>query len=138
MIFLATLILAALALTSNGSLAAEQAVAQPAVDEIAFWAGRTARDPDDHISATRLGYACLKQAKSSGDFTLYAQAEQAFGEALKRAPGHYTALLGLANARAARHRFQDAIELARQAAEAQPKDPDAFAIIGDAYLGMGR
>jgi tetratricopeptide (TPR) repeat protein len=138
MIFLATLMLAALPLTSYGSLDAEQAATQPAVDEIAFWAGRTARDPDDHISATRLGYACLKQAKTSGDFTLYAQAEQAFGEALKRAPGHYTALLGLANARAARHRFQDAIDLARQAAEAQPKDPDAFAIIGDAYLGMGR
>ena len=129
---LATLLLAAL------PLAQASTAAPPRVDEIAFWAARTARDPDDHISATRLGYACLKEAKTTGDFRLYARAEQSFAEALKRAPGHYTALLGLATARAARHRFEDAIDVARQAAVQQPKDADAYTIIGDAYLGMGR
>jgi len=112
---------------------------RPAVDpEIAFWSARVARDPEDHVSATRLGYACLKAARRTGDFRLYAQAEAALGEALKRSPGHYTALLGLANARSARHRFQEAIDLARQAAAQQPKDADAYTIIGDAYLGMGK
>jgi tetratricopeptide (TPR) repeat protein len=106
--------------------------------EIAFWSARVERDKDDHISATKLGYACLKQARRTGDFRLYAQAEAALSEALRRSPGHYTAVLGLATARAARHRFQDAIDLARQAARSQPKDADAYAIIGDAYLGMGR
>src|SRR4051812_33279202 len=111
---------------------------RPAADpEIAFWSARVARDPEDHVSATRLGYACLKAARRTGDFRLYAQAEAALGEALKRSPGHYTALLGLANARSARHRFQEAIDLARQAAAQQPKDADAYTIIGDAYLGMG-
>jgi hypothetical protein len=48
----------------------------PATDpEIAFWAARTERDKDDHISATKLGYACLKQARKTGDIRLYAQAE---------------------------------------------------------------
>lgn len=106
--------------------------------EIAFWSARVQRDPEDHVSATRLGYACLKQARRTGDFRLYAQAESALTEALRRSPGHYTALLGLATARAARHRFQEAIDLATQAAPAQPTDPDAYTIIGDAYLGMGR
>jgi tetratricopeptide (TPR) repeat protein len=110
----------------------------PVDPEIAFWSARVQRDADDHISATRLGYAYLKQARTTGDFRLYGKAEVALGEALKRSPGHYTALLGLATARAARHRFQDAIDLARQAEATQPKDPDAWAIIGDAYLGMGR
>jgi tetratricopeptide (TPR) repeat protein len=105
--------------------------------EIAFWSARMERDPDDHISATKLGYACLKEARRTGDFRLYTRAEAAMNEALKRAPGHYTALLGLATARAARHRFQEAITIARTAAAAQPKDADAYTIIGDAYLGMG-
>lgn len=111
---------------------------QPVDPEIAFWAARAERDKEDHVSATKLGYACLKEARRTGDFRLYLQAEQALTEALKRSPGHYTALLGLANARAARHRFPEAIDLARQAARGQPADADAYAIIGDAYLGMGR
>ena len=110
----------------------------PADPEIAFWSARVQRDADDHISATKLGYAYLRQARLTGDFRLYGRAEGALSEALKRSPGHYTALLGLATARAARHRFQDAIDVAKQAEAAQPKDPDAWAIIGDAYLGMGR
>jgi tetratricopeptide (TPR) repeat protein len=105
--------------------------------EIAFWSARTERDRDDHISPTKLGYACLKQARKTGDFRLYAQAEAALTEALKRSPGHYTAILGLATARAARHRFHEAIALAQQAAALQPRDADAYTIIGDAYLGMG-
>ena len=104
--------------------------------EIAFWSARVERDRDDHISATKLGYACLKEARRTGDFRLYAEAERALTEALRRSPGHYAALLGLATARAARHRFQDAIDLARQAT-AQGKDPDADAVIGDAFLGLG-
>ena len=121
------------------TLAVTLVLMQTSVDpEVAFWSARVQRDADDHISATKLGYAYLKQARTTGDFRLYGKAESALSEALKRSPGHYTALLGLATARAARHRFQEAIELARQAEAAQPKDPDAWAIIGDAYLGMGR
>lgn len=106
-------------------------------DEVAFWSARVTRDPDDHISATKLGDACLKAARETGDFRFYLQAEHAFSEALKRSDGHYAALLGLARARAARHRFQDAIALARRAATQQPKDADAWAIIGDANLSAG-
>ena len=105
--------------------------------EIAFWSARTERDKEDHVSATKLGYARLKHARKTGDFRFYAEAEAALTEALKRSPGHYTAILGLATARAARHRFPEAIALARQAAPLQPGDADAYTIIGDAYLGMG-
>jgi len=126
--------LTALALTF---LLLQQAPAASVDPEVAFWTARMARDPDDHVSATKLGAACLKAARQTGDFRLYAQAEHALGEALKRSPGHYSALLGLANARAARHRFGDAIALARQAAAQQPKDADPWTIIGDGYLGMG-
>jgi tetratricopeptide (TPR) repeat protein len=116
---------------------AAQTPAPPVDPEIAFWSARTERDKDDHISATKLGYACLKQARKTGDFRLYAQAEAALTEALKRSPDHYTAILGLATARAARHRFHEAIALAQRAAALQPRDADAYTIIGDAYLGLG-
>lgn len=106
-------------------------------DAVAFWAARVARDPDDIISATRLGHAYLEKARLTGEFRFYTGAEDAFAGVLKRSPDHYGALLGLATARAARHRFQEAIALARRAATKQPKDPDAWAIIGDAYLSAG-
>jgi tetratricopeptide (TPR) repeat protein len=129
-------------LTLALALAAQAPQARPPsvsdAPEIVFWAARVERDRDDHVSATKLGYACLKEARRTGDFRLYGEAEAALTEALKRAPGHYTALLGLATARAARHRFDEAIGLARQAAREQPKDADAYTIIGDAYLSMGR
>jgi tetratricopeptide (TPR) repeat protein len=127
--------LAAYALTLALALVAQTPA--PVDPEIAFWAARTERDKDDHISATKLGYACLKQARKTGDFRLYAQAEAALAEALKRSPDHYTAILGLATARAARHRFHDAIALGQKAAALQPRDADAYTIIGDAYLGIG-
>lgn len=123
----------ALALASASGSAAQVSGA----DEAAFWASRVARDPDDIISATRLGDAHLKQARLKGEFRLYVQADEVLAGVLKRAPEHYSALLGLANARAARHRFRDAIDLARRAAKLKPRDPDAWAIIGDAYLGVG-
>jgi len=117
---------------------AQAPVAPPVADpEIAFWAARVERDKDDHISATKLGYAYLKQARRTGDFSLYVRAEATFSEALKRSPGHVTALLGQATARSARHRFQEAIDLARQAAAAQRGDAEPYAIIGDASLGIG-
>src|SRR4030095_8622495 len=127
--------LAAYALTLALALVAQTPA--PVDPEIAFWAARTERDKDDHISATKLGYACLKQARKTGDFRLYAQAEAALAEALKRSPDHYTAILGLATARAARHRFHDAIALGQKAAALQPRDADGYTIIGDAYLGIG-
>jgi tetratricopeptide (TPR) repeat protein len=105
--------------------------------EVAFWASRVARDPDDIISATRLGDAYLKQARLTGEFRWYTRADDVLAGVLKRSPDHYGALLGLANARAARHRFQEAIDLARRAAKQQPKDADAWSIIGDAYLSAG-
>jgi tetratricopeptide (TPR) repeat protein len=125
------------ALALSCALAVLQAPVTPVDREIAFWSARVERDKDDHISATKLGYACLKLARTTGDFRLYAQGERAFDEALRRSPGHYTAVLGLATARAARHRFHEAIALARSVASAQPKDADAYTIIGDAYLGLG-
>ena len=143
--------LLALALTAGcadapapGATATEASVARPAstpaplVDpEVAFWRARVERDKDDHISPTKLGYACLTQARKSGDFSFFAQAEQAFTTALTRSPGHHSAMLGLARTRAARHRFHDAIDLARKVAAARPTEVDAFAILGDAYLGLG-
>ena len=105
--------------------------------EIGVWAARTERDPDDYISPTRLGYARLRKARIAGDFREYAAAEAALTEALKRQPDHYTALLGLGTARSARHRFADAIVLGMKAAVIQPDDPDAYALIGDANLGLG-
>ena len=114
-----------------------QAAAPPADPEVVFWSARVERDAADHISATKLGYAYLKLAANTGDFTSYRRAETAFGEALTRSPGHATALLGLAKARAARHQFHEAIELARKVAAAYPADVDAYAIIGDAALGAG-
>jgi len=104
---------------------------------ISFWESRVSRDPDDHIAPTRLGAAYLAKARQNGDFRLYHKAEAAFEEAVRRAPSHYSAMSQLPAARAARHRFRDAIELASKAVALEPAEPYAYTVLGDAHLAVG-
>lgn len=105
--------------------------------EIAFLEARVSRDEADPITPTRLGHAYLRQARETGEFALYLRAERAFEQALARAADHFGALTGLAAARAARHRFADALTLGERAIEVNPDAADGYAAVGDAALEFG-
>lgn len=106
-------------------------------EEIRFWEARLARDPFDHITPTKLGAAYLRKAREGGDFAYYPKAESALKKAVDLNPSHYAAQVLLASAYAAQHKFREAIEWAEKAVKAQPKEPDAYGILGDALLELG-
>lgn len=126
---------AAAAEVPGGATQTEQAARAEA--EIRFFAERAARDPADHLTPTRLGQLLIRQARRTGDTSLYARAEQALGMALERNPAYQPAKVGLASAYLARHRFAEALEMAGQAVEADPDDPEARGVLGDALLETG-
>ena len=105
--------------------------------EIAFWASRADRDPADYLTPTKLGVLLTRHARRTGDAALYARAERALTDALARNPSHQPASVALATVYIARHRFPEALATARKAAEADPDDPQARAVLGDAYLEAG-
>jgi tetratricopeptide (TPR) repeat protein len=64
-------------------------------------------------------------------------AESRYQEALQTFPGYYRALAGLAQVRAAKQRFPEAIELYQKALAIIPL-PEYAAALGDLYARMGR
>ncbi len=105
--------------------------------ELAFWSARIERDPADFLSPTRLGNLCLRKARETGDFALYRQAEAAASKALERNPDHFPAMITLASAYRAQHRFKDALPLAEAVVKAKPDSVDGYGELGDALLEMG-
>jgi tetratricopeptide (TPR) repeat protein len=151
------LFLAALVVTGEGLLSDEEplpgvpqpsgsALLEPArldagmkpIDEvIALWTSRSEADPEDYLSRTQLGSALLRQARATGDLSLYGSARAAFEDALRRNPRHPAALLGLGATRAADHDFAGQLVLAEQVLARDPESLPALAAVGDAQLELG-
>jgi tetratricopeptide (TPR) repeat protein len=106
--------------------------------EIRFWSARLTADEADAVAPTRLGSAYLQKARETGDFSCYLKAEHTLKQALERKPDHYGALVSLARAYAAQHRFPEAITTAQKAVDADPREPYGIGILGDALLETGQ
>ena len=125
-------------LLGSPAIASEQADEAARADaEIRFFADRVERDPADHLTPTRLGNLLIRQARRTGDLTLYARAEQALRTALERNPAHAPAMVALTTVHLARHRFPEALATARKGVEADADDPEARGVLGDALLETG-
>ncbi|HEV3484996.1 MAG TPA: tetratricopeptide repeat protein [Vicinamibacterales bacterium] len=130
-------VLVFLAGAAPGTVQSQIAETQHLDAEIAFLEARAARDEADPITPTRLGHAYLRQARQTGEFALYRRAEAAFEQALARVPDHFGALTGLGTARAASHRFREALEIGERAIALSPETSDGYAVAGDAALELG-
>ena len=95
----------------------------------------TAADPK---SLTLLGLAYQQRAREAGDPDFYRPAERALRRALALDPAHAPALRALAGLAATRHRFDEALGLARRASRLDPHNAATYGIIGDANLELGR
>ena len=84
------------------------------------------------------GYAELELARVRVDPSRYPVAEARFREALRIGGADAFALRGLASLAAARHRFDESLELARRARGLAPKNAAVYGLIGDASLELGR
>lgn len=106
--------------------------------QIQYYQSQLQRRPGDATIYYRLGDAYIQKARESADMVYYDLAEQALRRALDLAPEYSKARRHLAYALYSRHAFEAAIEQARQAIALTPEDSHAYAVLGDAYLELGR
>jgi tetratricopeptide (TPR) repeat protein len=84
------------------------------------------------------GYAELELARVRVDPSHYPLAAARFREALRSGGADALALRGLAALAAARHRFDESLELAQRARRLDPANAAVYGLIGDANLELGR
>ena len=113
--------------------------------EEGFAAGQTAalvaqleRTAADAESLTLLGLAYQQRARETANPDFYGPAERSLQRALALDPQHAGALRALAALAATRHRFDEALALARRARRLEPHNAATYGIIGDANLELGR
>jgi tetratricopeptide (TPR) repeat protein len=95
--------------------------------------------PDDWRGFASLGLAYVAQARVTADPSWYPKAEGALRESLRlHAEGNVEALLGLGALALARHDFEEALERGTSASELDPYYADAYGVIGDALVELGR
>jgi tetratricopeptide (TPR) repeat protein len=109
----------------------------PVNDAIKSFQDRIRRNPKDAVSYTILGDLYIRQARETGDVSGYQRAEAALLQALDLFPGYAPAGALLASVYYARHDFNQALDLAEQVYESNPKNTSAQVIIGDAQLSLG-
>ena len=100
---------------------------------------KVAQTPDDGESLALLGLAYQQRARETGDPSFYPLAEKALRQALAEQGDHeLLATTGLASLAASRHRFRDALSLARRAVDLSPDTAAPHGVLGDALVELGR
>ena len=146
LIFLATLVLCAAVLIgrnirerNSGSRSGDAAapVVFSSASVIARLQERIRQNPDAAGAYSGLGVALLQRVRETGDPLLYAQAEAALNEALKRDANDFDALLGQGALALSRHQFRDALEWGERARTLNPYSAQPYGVIGDAQVELG-
>lgn len=99
---------------------------------------RVAANPRDAQGLMLLGLAYQQRARETGDPSYYPRSEEALRRSLAVAPGNYLAVTGLAALAASRHRFEDARVLAKKAVRLNPRSAEAYGVLGDSLVELGR
>jgi len=93
---------------------------------------------DNAQSFALLGLAYAQRARETGDAAYVSRADRALRRAVKLEPKDFEALTGLGSVALTRHRFRDALALARRAIAAAPGTAAPHGVLGDALLELGR
>jgi tetratricopeptide (TPR) repeat protein len=99
---------------------------------------RIRQSPDDAASHALLGLAYQQRARETGDAAYYPRAETVLRRALELDKVNAVAFSGLASLALSRHRFGEALVLARRARELAPMEARTLGAIGDALVELGR
>lgn len=95
------------------------------------------RSPKDAAAAMLLADALLRQARATSDGRPANEAATVVGAVLEDDPGQYDALRLLGAIDLSRHRFRDALDVARRARDMRPTDAWNYAVMGDALVELG-
>lgn len=94
--------------------------------------------PDDDLKWAQLGAAYVEQARVTADPSYYPKADGALEKSLELRPeGNDDALVASGALANARHEFDDAADLARQAQEINPANPTSWGVLADASIQLG-
>jgi tetratricopeptide (TPR) repeat protein len=99
---------------------------------------RLQRNPYDAASYHRLGEAYIQKGRESGDMSYFDLAEQALRKSIDLAPTNAGAVRHLAFVFSSRHDFEQAVVQATRALDLDPSDGDAYGVLGDALLELGK
>jgi tetratricopeptide (TPR) repeat protein len=95
--------------------------------------------PDDWRGLAQLGLAYVAQARVTADPSWYPKAQGVLRRSLRLHPDeNVDAALGIGALDLARHDFAAALQQGRLASELNPYSADAYGVIGDALLELGR
>jgi tetratricopeptide (TPR) repeat protein len=95
--------------------------------------------PDDWRGLAQLGLAYVAQARVTADPSWYPKAEGVLRRSARLHPDeNVDAALGIGALDLARHDFAAALQQGRLASELNPYSADAYGVIGDALLELGR
>jgi tetratricopeptide (TPR) repeat protein len=95
----------------------------------------SAKDPEGLML---LGLAYQQRARETGDPSYYTRSEEALRRSLALRPRSYFAVTGLGALAASRHRFEEARALAERAVRLSPRSAEAYGVLGDALVELGR
>jgi len=131
---------APMALPRSAAVGPTAAAAEELSADRAVQAGqrRVSRYPASAGAHYRLGDAYVLKSRESGDPAYLELAERALRRALELAPSHAGAIRHIAFVHSARHEFAEAEHEARRALALDPADGDAWGVLGDALLELGR
>jgi tetratricopeptide (TPR) repeat protein len=108
-------------------------------DAIASLQQRLHEIPNDWRGLAHLGLAYVAQARVTADPSWYPKAEGVLRRSLRVQPDeNVEGVLGIAALDLARHDFAAALRRGRRAASLDPYDADAYGVIGDALVELGR
>jgi len=93
--------------------------------------------PDDTIARSKLAHARLARGRSTGSHDDLDAAEADYRALLERLPASIDARHGLAQALQGGHRFDEALEVARDVSRRAPDEPSSWALLGDVHLALG-
>ena len=96
------------------------------------------QSPDDAASHALLGLAYQQRARETGDAAYYPRAETVLRRALELDEESAVAFSGLASLALSRHRFGEALVLARRARELSPMEARTLGAVGDSLVELGR
>lgn len=94
--------------------------------------------PKDSDAWVRFGDALTAQARLALDTSLYKRIEHVYLQAHQLDAANTDALVGLAWAAGAAHRFDDSVAWANLAVKSDPERAPAYGILGDAAVELGR
>ena len=95
-------------------------------------------DRRDARSLTLLALAYQQRARETGDAAYLTRSERSLRAALRVAPRDADAVTALGALALSRHEFGRALVLGHRALALRPRDPNAYGVVGDALLELGR